>query len=104
MFKIFVCIMFVLEIFRFLTRVQLRNTYMLKIYFVCLIFVLFDEYENFFTTSISRITVSCSSTVHFVHMSGQNGTHCNVSLLGCNEFSSIVSSSEGKVAQAIFFL
>ena len=40
-----------------LTRVQLLTTYVKNI--LCLIFVLFDETENFLTMKISRITVVC---------------------------------------------
>ena len=45
------------------THIQLCNTYVENI--LCLIFVHFDEYENFINDEISRITVIFSGTPNF---------------------------------------
>ena len=48
-----------------------------------LIFVLFDEYKNFLTTKISRITVSCCVTLWMSLYYEMNLVYCE-DLLGCH--------------------
>ena len=58
--KKYLCEMFASKIFVLydnLTHVQLGNTYVKNV--LCLIFVLFDEHENFLTAKISQIMVVC---------------------------------------------